>query len=241
MIRTVPETGSTNADLAARLRAGEHVAEGEWLIADRQHAGKGRLGRAWCDGSGNFMGSTVVHPGPGDPPPSTLALVAGLAVHAAVADAIAPPTRPLLKWPNDVMIGTAKLAGILLEAVGNSVVVGIGVNLAVAPELPDRETIALSAFGPPPDRDTFAANLAHLFDVELERWRSYGLAPIVARWTAAAHAPGTALQIGEPGEPPLDCTYAGLADDGGLLVRLADGSMRAIHAGEVRLGAPERG
>ncbi|HNJ48148.1 MAG TPA: biotin--[acetyl-CoA-carboxylase] ligase, partial [Novosphingobium sp.] len=102
MIRFIPETGSTNADLAARLSAGEAVPEGEWLVADRQSAGRGRQGRTWFDGMGNFMGSTVVRPGPGDPPISTLALVAGLAVHETVAPLIPPPQRAMLKWPNDV-------------------------------------------------------------------------------------------------------------------------------------------
>ena len=60
MIQTVAETGSTNADLAARLRSGERVGEGDWLVADRQVAGRGRQGRPWSDGAGNFMGSTVV-------------------------------------------------------------------------------------------------------------------------------------------------------------------------------------
>ncbi|MBA4161727.1 MAG: biotin--[acetyl-CoA-carboxylase] ligase, partial [Novosphingobium sp.] len=65
MIQTVPETGSTNADLAARIAAHERVTEGDWLVADRQSAGRGRQGRAWFDGAGNFMGSTVVWPGQG--------------------------------------------------------------------------------------------------------------------------------------------------------------------------------
>ena len=86
MIRTVAQTGSTNADLAARLAAGDVVPEGDWLVADRQTAGRGRQGRPWSDGAGNFMGSTVVHPGPGDPPVPTLALVAGLGVAALLQD-----------------------------------------------------------------------------------------------------------------------------------------------------------
>lgn len=241
MIRYVPETGSTNADLSARLSGGEHVPEGEWLVADRQGAGRGRLGRAWTDGAGNFMGSTVVHLGAGDLSASTLALVAGLAAHEAISPHVAPPRRAILKWPNDVMIGSAKLAGILLERVGNSVILGIGVNLAAAPELTDRATVSLAAFGPAPDRDGFAQTLARQFDLELARWRNFGLAPIVVRWASVAHPIGTPLSVGEPGETPLECEFIGLADDGALLVRLADGSTRAIHAGEVRLAAQERG
>jgi BirA family biotin operon repressor/biotin-[acetyl-CoA-carboxylase] ligase len=113
------------------------------------------------------------------------------------------------------------------------VVVGIGVNLRSAPDLPDRETAALDA----PDRDAFAADLARQFDLELDRWRSFGVAPIVARWLAAAHPPGTPLSVGEPGEAPLIGTFAGLTDEGALKLRLADGVTRVIHAGEVRLAA----
>lgn len=235
MIETVPETGSTNADLAARLAAGERIPEGYWLVADRQNQGKGRLGRAWFDAIGNFMGSTVVECRPGDPPPGTLALLAGLAVHAAVVPLIPEAHRAQLKWPNDVLVERAKLCGILLERVGDTVVVGIGVNLAAAPEVEGRQTIALSAFGAPPDRDSFAEELARGFVTELERWRSYGLGPLIARWLAAAHPIGTPLTVGEPGEEPLVGAFAGLSPDGALQLRLADGQMRTIHAGEVRL------
>lgn len=231
MIQYLAETGSTNADLAARLRAGELVPEGHWLVADRQTAGKGRQGREWLDGAGNFMGSTVVHRRFGDPDLATLALVVGLAVLGAVETRLPAGAEGQLKWPNDVLIGRAKLAGILLERVEDAAVVGIGVNLAAAPQLPDRETIALHA----PDRDAFAADLARLFDLELDRWRSFGLAPIIQRWLAAAHPLGAPLSVGEPGEAPLNGAFAGLTDDGALLLRLADGETRAIHAGDVRL------
>ena len=231
MIQTLAETGSTNADLAARLRAGEVVVEGDWLVADRQTAGKGRQGREWFDGAGNFMGSTVVHLRFGDPEPASLALLAGLAVHAAVAPHLGEGIAATLKWPNDLLIGRAKLAGILLERVGDSVIIGVGVNLAQAPAVEDRETIALQGV----DRDAFAAEFASVFGEELERWRNFGLAPITQRWLAAAHPVGTPLTVGEPGEETLAGTFAGLAEDGALLLRLADGQTRAIHAGEVRL------
>jgi BirA family biotin operon repressor/biotin-[acetyl-CoA-carboxylase] ligase len=230
VIEYLAETGSTSADIAARLREGLFVPEGHWLVADRQTAGRGRQGREWFDGAGNFMGSTVVHPRFGDPEPATLALAAGLAAHQAVT-ALPGGGSALLKWPNDLMIGKAKLAGILLERIGESVIVGIGVNLAVAPVVPDRETIALGGS----DRNAFATELARLVDLELDRWRSFGLAPIVRRWLAAAHTVGTPLSVAEPGEVPLSGSFAGLTDEGALQLCLADGSTRVIHAGEVRL------
>ena len=235
LIETVDITGSTNADLAARLAAGEQIAEDFWLIADRQSAGRGRQGRVWFDGAGNFMGSAVVRLDPGDSAPGTLALLAGLVVHEVVTNRLPPPQRAVLKWPNDVMIGSAKLAGILLERVGDRVIIGIGVNLAAAPQLPDRATIALTAFGPAPDRDQFANDLARQFSAELERWRSYGLGPVIARWLAAGHPIGTPLEVGEPDEQKLAGTFAGLTEDGALQLRLADGTCHVFHAGEVRL------
>lgn len=235
MIRTLAETGSTNADLVAALAAGEALREGDWLVADRQTMGRGRLGRHWFDGAGNFMGSTLVRLGPGDPLAPSLALLAGLAVHEAVSIRLPPPHRALLKWPNDVLIGGAKVAGILLERAGDHVIVGIGVNLAAAPQVPGRETAALSRFGPAPDRDAFAADLARAFAAELDRWRTYGIEPLTARWQAAAHPVGTPLEVSDPGQGALRGTYAGLSPEGGLLLRLADGSSRAIHAGDVIL------
>lgn len=232
------ETGSTNADLAARLARGGGLQEDDWLIADRQTAGRGRQGRPWFDGLGNFMGSTIVRERFGDPPLHSLALVAGLAVHAAVSARIPPPARAVLKWPNDVMVGAAKLAGILLERNGDAVVIGFGVNLAVAPMVEGRETLALSEFGPVPDRDLFARDLAVAFAAELMRWRDFGIGPLIARWRAAAHPVGTALAVGEPDEIPLHGKFAGLDEHGALLLALPDGTTRTIHAGEVRLVDP---
>lgn len=232
MIHTVAETGSTNADLAAGLRSGEYLKEGDWLVADRQSAGKGRLGRAWNDGFGNFMGSTLVQPGPGDPPPPSLALMAGLAVHEAVS-AFAQGRDVKLKWPNDLLLEGGKAAGILLEMIAGVVIVGIGVNLAEAPEIEGRRTAALSQFGPVPERDTFASALAAAFDRELQRWRAAGLAPLLRRWQSAAHPQGTPLTVLPPGEEPLEGAFAGLSPDGSLLLKTPEGTVRAINAGDV--------
>lgn len=240
MIHVVGETGSTNADLAARLREGEFVPEAYWLVADRQTAGRGRQGREWFDGSGNFMGSTIVHSRFGDPEPPTLALVAGLAVFEAVSGYLPGDRCACLKWPNDLMIGDAKLAGILLEREGDATLIGIGVNLVTAPRLPDREAAALPAFGVPPDRDSFAAALARLLALEIERWRNFGVGSVINRWLAVAHPIGTMLCVSRPGETPTRGAFAGLTEDGSLQLRLADGSTSVIHAGEVRLANQDR-
>ncbi len=184
------------------------------------------------------MGSTIVHPRFGDAAAGSLALVAGLAVQEVMSKYLSAPHLALLKWPNDVMVGRAKLAGILMEREGEAVIIGIGVNLVSAPQLPDRDTVALAKFEQAPECDTFARELARVFDLELERWRNFGLAPIINRWLAAAHPLGTPLSIGEPGETPQTGTFAGLSPDGALQVRLADGTTQTLHAGEVRLAAP---
>lgn len=209
------------------------------MVAARQSAGRGRQGREWFDGAGNFMGSTVVHIRFGDPEAATLALSASLAVHQAVAKHLSAGTNAMLKWPNDVLIGKAKLAGILLERANNAVIVGIGVNLAQAPVLSGREAVALSDFGRAPERKMFASDLVKLFALEIERWRNYGMDPIVKRWISLAHPLGTQLTVEELGESRLAGEFAGLTDNGALQLRLADGTTRAIHAGDVLL-APDQ-
>ncbi|MEO0642636.1 MAG: hypothetical protein AAFY47_04355 [Pseudomonadota bacterium] len=105
-ITIVEETGSTNADLIAALRAGERLGEGAWHVARRQSAGRGRQGREWFDGSGNFMGSSLVALRPQDPAPASLSFVAGLAVYDTVVEALSGTTvTPSLKWPNDILLG----------------------------------------------------------------------------------------------------------------------------------------
>lgn len=234
MIRTLPQTGSTNADLLAALRGGERVGEGDWLVVDRQSAGRGRQGRDWFDGAGNFMGSTVVRLSPRDPSPATLALVSGVAVHEATAPLLADASALTLKWPNDLLYAGHKLAGILLERQDDAIVVGIGVNLVAAPKL-DRPTIALAELGPAPSRDFFAQSLATHFAAELDRWRTYGLEPLIRRWEAAAHPTGTALTANPPGEAAIAGCFAGLTPEGSLRLRLDNGSERVIHAGDVML------
>ncbi|PCD03987.1 biotin--[acetyl-CoA-carboxylase] ligase [Sphingomonas spermidinifaciens] len=226
----VAETGSTNADLAVLAAGG--AEEGLWLRADRQTAGRGRQGRAWTSPPGNFYGSTLVRLRPSDPPPTSLSLVAGVALHEA-AGAYLPAPQPLrLKWPNDLLLGGAKLAGILLERIEAAVIVGIGVNLAHAPALPDRPTATLDAAPTPAD---FAHTLAAAFARWLGRWRGEGLGAIREAWLARAHSLGAALRLHGPDGDAIEGLFDGLAADGALRLRLADGRTRVIHAGDVFL------
>lgn len=232
-ILTVSETGSTNADLLALAAAGSGV-DGLWLRAELQTAGRGRQGRAWSSPAGNLSASTLVHVASGDPPAATLALVAAVATADAFGRCGLATAR--IKWPNDLMVEGAKLAGILLERAGGWVVIGIGANLAAAPEVPGRAVTCLAAHAadvPTPDR--FLALLADQFAAALATWRERGLAATVAAWLERAHPLGTPLAVALPDGGALHGSFAGLAPDGALILRLADGATRAIHAGDVFL------
>lgn len=222
--------------MLARLRSGDMPAEGEWLVAERQSAGKGRQGRAWSDGFGNFMGSTVVYLNGGDPPAHTLSLVAGVALHDTVRPFVDAGHTLHLKWPNDLLLGGAKLSGILLEREGQGVVVGIGVNLAQAPQLPDRATACLAQLGPAPAPQAFAEALAEHMRATVATWRSAGFETIRQRWLAAAHPQGTSITVHDEGRQTISGAFAGLSQDGALLLLDADGMVQTVHAGDVTLG-----
>ncbi len=236
-IRTVAVTASTNDDVAALARAG--APAGLWLRADAQTGGRGRHGRAWESPPGNLHASTLVRLAPGDPAAPTLALVAAVALDELVA-ALAGAERTHLKWPNDVLLDEgggrwAKLSGILLERVDGAVVIGFGVNLAHHPEGLDRPTTDLAAAGvQPPAAADFLADLAAAFARWLARWRGEGLAPIRRRWLERAHPVGTALSVRSP-DGIRDGLFDGLDADGALRLRLADGSVHVMHAGDVFL------
>jgi BirA family biotin operon repressor/biotin-[acetyl-CoA-carboxylase] ligase len=235
LIAFVEQTGSTNADIAAAIRGGEGWTEGTWLVARRQTAGRGRQGREWFDGAGNFMGSTVVQLREGHPPPASLSFVAALAVRDAAAAALGHDAALALKWPNDVLLDGGKLSGILLELVRAHIVVGIGVNLAHAPDVQGRKTAALADPAVPPALEDFAASLAAAFDRRLAAWRTYGLGATLEAFMAhAIHAQGAPLTVHDTDGAVISGSFAGLEEsDGALRLRLADGSERVIRAGDI--------
>jgi len=230
-IRFIPETASTNDDVVALALSG--AAEGLWLRAERQTAGRGRQGRAWRSPPGNLIASTLARLRPGDPPAPTLALVAAVALAETVE---AFGVRATIKWPNDLLVEGAKLSGILLERAGDAVVIGFGVNLAHYPDDLDRPATSLAAAtGAPPDPDIFLAALAEAFARWLGRWRGEGLGPVRARWLERAHAAGSALTVHLPDGALVEGLFEGLDEGGALRLRLADGAVHVIHAGDVFL------
>jgi BirA family biotin operon repressor/biotin-[acetyl-CoA-carboxylase] ligase len=207
------------------------AVEGDWLVALEQSAGKGRQGRTWVSAAGNFAGSTIVTLRPGDPPPPTLSLAAGLALAEAIDVAI-PAQALMLKWPNDLMLHGKKIAGILLERSGDRVAVGFGVNLTSAPALPGREVASL---GGKVTSQAFAPLLAASFARLLGLWRSNESAALARAWLERAHPRGTRLTVHLGKDEVIAGRFAGLDGDGALRLTRDDGSLEVVRAGDVSL------
>lgn len=234
MIRSVEETASTNVDMLALANAGE--PEGIWLRAETQADGRGRMGRRWHSPIGNLYASTLVRLQPHDPPAATLALVAAVTLHEVIAAYASENSLVIIKWPNDLLINGAKLAGILLERANEAVVIGVGVNLGFHPVGLDRPVTSLAAQGvDAPDPHYFCEDLARAFAHWLARWRGVGLHVIREAWLQGAHPAGTALTANLGDGTSIDGLFDGLEADGALRLRLADRSLRVIHAADVFL------
>jgi BirA family biotin operon repressor/biotin-[acetyl-CoA-carboxylase] ligase len=225
-IVALAEVDSTNDWIAA------HAEDGLWVRADRQTAGRGRRQRRWISEIGNLFASTFVAPAAGDGPVQQLSFVAANALLEALARHV-PRTRLSLKWPNDVHLDGAKVAGILLEGGQGGVVIGFGVNLVHYPDATERPATSLAAAGvlPPPAPD-IGADLAECFAAHRRRWREAGFAATRADWLAAAAGIGQPV-IARLGGEDVVGTFLDLAGDGALLLGLPDGTIRPIHAGEV--------
>lgn len=224
------EVGSTNDWLLARA---ETLPDGHWVIADRQTAGRGRRGRVWNDGSdkglGNFMGSVLVRAAG---PVQQLSFVAALAVIDALTSPLAGEGFRL-KWPNDILLNGTKCAGILLERQGEALVIGIGINLAQHPDSTERPATSLAAAGlAVPLPVALLPLLAARFAQWRHIWAQHGFTPIRTAWLARAAGLGQRM-VARLGTESPEGRFEGLADDGALLLRLDDGQLRPIHAGEV--------
>jgi BirA family biotin operon repressor/biotin-[acetyl-CoA-carboxylase] ligase len=193
-LRVLQEVDST-LDEAARI-AGT-LSGPEWIMAHRQTAARGRRGRAWVVPEGNLSATLVMVPEGGPDQAALRSFVAALALFDAVAEARGDARGLALKWPNDVLLNGGKLAGILLESASAArgvayLAIGIGVNLADAPE-PDR--VEPGALRPVSLRgetglsiapDAFLRHLAHHFDRHEHQMQTQGFAPIRAAWLERA-------------------------------------------------------
>ncbi len=238
-IRVAAETGSTNADLLAEARAG--AAEGLVLAAEAQTAGRGRLGRPWlCPPGAGLTFSVLLRPR-GVPPARLgwLPLLAGVAIVAALAGAAGLDAR--LKWPNDVLAGEAKLAGILAEADGGAVVVGAGVNIyQQRAELPVPTATSLRLAAPlaagPGARERLLVAILREFAARYRGWQERagdadrcGLRAEYLRHSATV---GRAVTVTLPGGGSVSGTAAGVDPGGRLVVHTGTGQIQ-VSAGDV--------
>ncbi|WP_297692669.1 biotin--[acetyl-CoA-carboxylase] ligase [Phenylobacterium sp.] len=238
-IEAYDEIDSTNAEARRRAEVGE--AGPVWITAAVQTAGRGRRGRSWSTARGNLAATLLMTT---DAPPVEAAQVSFVAALAAaeLADACLGPAIARLKWPNDVMIHGRKCTGILVESGARPdgrlwLAVGIGVNLAHAPPNVERPATAYAEHMPgrPPEPLAALEVLATRFESWREAWARQGFAPIARAWSLRA------LGIGQPCEARLpNRTLAGVAEgldpDGALRLRLDDGGLERITAGDVFFG-----
>jgi BirA family biotin operon repressor/biotin-[acetyl-CoA-carboxylase] ligase len=255
-IEVTPRTGSTNADLLARASQG--APEGTVLVAEEQSAGRGRLGRAWVSPPRAALTfSLLLRPEPVPPAGrGWLPLLAGLALASAVPSVTAVPVT--LKWPNDLMAGPAKLAGILAEAAGDAVVIGIGLNVSTEPSelpppgpgaLPATSLRILGASTNPAStnpastdpastaREPLLTEILTAFERWYQPWRQAAGDPegtgLRAAYTRLCATVGQQVRVECPGAQLLSGLAVGVDPDGRLVVRPESGPELAVAAGDV--------
>jgi BirA family transcriptional regulator, biotin operon repressor / biotin---[acetyl-CoA-carboxylase] ligase len=232
------EIDSTNAEAIRLARAGETGPL--WLTAKKQHAGRGRRGRTWVSQPGNLYATLLlIDPSPPDLAPQ-LSFVAALALHDAVVDAaVAIGPRLSLKWPNDMLCGGAKLAGILVEGEGRgplgplAVAIGIGVNCAHHPDGTDFPATDLHAEGVAVSPEQLVLSLSATMVQRLRQWEhGEGFATIRTDWLKRASGLGCDIRVRLPDREVIG-TFKDVDASGRLLLQPANGGVEAISAGDV--------
>ncbi len=234
-VESFEELGSTNDEAMARARAGEPGKL--WIVAARQNAGRGRLGRVWSSPTGNLHTSLLlIDPAPPHVAPQ-LGFVAGVALIDAARDLTGAGARLKLKWPNDVLFDGGKLAGILLEATqlpggAFACVVGIGVNCASCPEGLPYPASDLSTFGAAASRENLFSALATRFAATFETWNAGKRFSVIREaWLASAAGLGAEIEVGLP-EKRLKGRFKTI-DAQGRLVLEAEAGETNIEAGDI--------
>jgi BirA family biotin operon repressor/biotin-[acetyl-CoA-carboxylase] ligase len=233
------EAGSTNTEAMARARAGERGPV--WFVTSLQTAGRGRRHRPWVAPRGNLASSIMEVMQVAPSVAATLGFAAGLALEAALRRLGGDGPEFSLKWPNDVLAGSHKLSGILLEAetVGDSlaVVVGIGTNVVAAPEGTPTPATSLRALGMNVDAETLFAALSDGWAEFRGVWdNGRGFAEIRRLWLARAAGLGQAVAI-KTGGTAIEGTFDTIDEQGCMIVRTAAGRLVPITAGDVYFGA----
>jgi BirA family biotin operon repressor/biotin-[acetyl-CoA-carboxylase] ligase len=210
---------------------GEEDPEGATAVCDVQTGGRGRMGRSWETPPGTAILCSVLLRPPSGRNAAELSLVGGLAAAEAVERALSLSAQ--IKWPNDVMVDRRKVAGILAEAVGNRVFLGMGINVNQRrEELPSDTTIApaslLTTDGRRRERAPILADLLATFEGLYARWREAGLDGVYDGLGARDFLRGRRVHIdGRTG-------YGVQIDRQGRLVVDLGGSRESIESGEVR-------
>ena len=238
-LESFAELASTNDEAMARARCGDPGKL--WIVAARQSAGRGRLGRNWRSPPGNLYASLLlIDPAPPDIA-SQLGFVAGVALIEALREITGAGARLALKWPNDVLLDGGKLSGILLEATqlpggAFACVVGIGVNCASHPtDLPYRAS-DLAAFGEPASRENLLTALADRFADQFDTWLGgAGFLSIRDAWLASAAGLGGAIVVLQ-GEKQASGRFHTI-DSTGRLVLAGPTGETVIEAGDILLAS----
>lgn len=229
---------STNA--AALHHAVEHAGDARplWIVAREQTQGRGRRGNTWVSPRGNLYATLLLNDPAPPPHAPELSFVAALAVCDAIADrARIVAARLALKWPNDVLCGGKKLAGVLLEGrmLGGeiAVAIGIGVNCVLHPAQTSYPATDLAAPGAQVSAGELFTALSGAMLRRLAQWRrGSGFAAIRRDWFARAAGIGEPMRVRLP-DREISGRCEGLDESGHLLLRCADGALQTITAGEV--------
>jgi BirA family biotin operon repressor/biotin-[acetyl-CoA-carboxylase] ligase len=225
--------GSTNDEARRRVEEGS-AADLLVVTARRQTQGRGRRGRVWESLEGNLHASFVVRIRRPLAQAAQIGFVAALALAEAL-DEVLPGHDVRCKWPNDVLIDGRKVAGMLLEGAGDGwLVLGIGVDVTDRPAPADTmyATIALAELGYSGDRYQVLCALCRHFAPRLEHWRAEGFAPIRGAWLRWARGLGEAALVRLEAET-LSGVFAGLDEEGGLLLDQGEAGIRRVLAGDV--------
>ena len=237
--RVLVQVDSTNAEAA---RVADELAGPEWILALRQTAARGRRGRAWASPKGNFAATLVMRPSETPDRVALRSFVAALALHDALTAVTGRAEALTLKWPNDVLLNGGKLAGILLESAGaggrlSHFAIGIGVNLANAPEAGEVEAGAVRPVclrgetGVSISPAAFLDLLAPAYALLEAQFVAFGFAPIREAWLARAARLGEVITA-RTGRETHEGTFLTVDEAGNLVLRTAQGRI-AIPAADV--------